>query len=131
MKNVIMTIIALFLFGIKANGQQILINGKATLMAGNGNKTALAVPLVPLTPLLPLAPASPVASTVLTNQDEDGQADGEKKKFYSKSYNIDKNDKVSLSNKFGSITLLHGIKTRLKLTQRLKLMQIQPPKHRN
>jgi hypothetical protein len=120
MKNVIMTIIALFLFGIKANGQQILINGKATLMASNGNKTALALPLVPLTPLLPLAPASPVASTVLTNQDEDGQADGEKAKFYSKSFNIDKNDKVSLINKFGSITIVTWNKNEVKIDAEIK-----------
>jgi hypothetical protein len=120
MKNVITAIIILFLFGIKTNGQQILINGKATLVAGNGSKTVLAVPLVPLTPLLPLAPASPVASTVLTNQDEDGQADGEKTKFYSKSYNIDKNDKVSLSNKFGSINIITWNKNEVKIDAEIK-----------
>jgi len=120
MKNIITAIIILFLFGIKANGQQILINGKATLVAGNGSKTVLAVPLAPLTPLLPLAPASPVASTVLTNQDEDGQADGEKTKFYSKSYNIDKNDKVSLSNKFGSINVITWNKNEVKIDAEIK-----------
>ncbi len=120
MKNVIMAIIILFLFGIKANGQQILINGKATLMSGNGNKTALVVPLVPLTPLVPFAPASPVSPTVFINQDEDGHADGEKTKFYSKSYNIDKNDKVSLSNKFGSINIITWNKNEVKIDAEIK-----------
>ena len=120
MKNVTMAIIILFLFGIKANGQQILINGKATLMAENGSKNALAVPLVPLTPLLPLAPASLGASNVLSSQDEDRQADGEKAKFYSKSFNIDKNDKVSLINKFGSITIVTWNKNEVKIDAEIK-----------
>lgn len=120
MKNVIMAIITLFLFGIKANGQQILINGKATLVVGNGNKTALAVPLAPLSPLLPSAPASPAAPTVFAHQNEDGQADGEKTIFYSKSYTIDKNDKVSLSNKFGSINIITWNKNEVKIDAEIR-----------
>lgn len=125
MKNIVMAIVILFLFGVKANGQQTLTNGKATLIAAARIKNRPSGTL--LTPTKTIVSSDSIVifssnnnTSTLYIQDEADQVDAEKTKFYSNGYTIDKNDKVNVSNKFGSITIKTWDKNEVKIDAEIK-----------
>ncbi len=125
MRNIAMVITVLFLIGVKANGQQTLINGKTTLVAGAIIKDRPSGTLFTQTKTIVNGDSITVFSSnnktsTLYIHDETEQGDAEKTKFYSKSYVIDKNDKVNLSNKFGSITIKTWDKNEIKIDAEIK-----------
>ena len=125
MKNIAMAIAILFSFGAKTNGQQTLTNGKATLMAGTHIKNRPNATIFTQTQTILNSDSITIfnsnnKTSTLYIQDETEQGDAEKTKFYSKSYNIDKNDKVNLVNRFGSTTIITWNKNEVKIDAEIK-----------
>lgn len=113
MKNI--AIAVLVLFTTKLSAQQILINGNTALSTGNKGSLYVHAKTILTSDSIFLS-----APNTFYIQKDDEQGDAEKTKYYSKTYLIDKNDKVALINKFGSITIVTWNKNEVKIDAEIK-----------
>lgn len=116
MRNIAIAIIVLC--GAKVSAQQTFISGNTAL--NGANKRSLYVHAKTISPTDNMFQSVPLTTTTLYIKDEVEQGETEKTKSYSKTYAIDKNDKVSVSNKFGSITVVTWNKNEVKLDAEIK-----------
>lgn len=116
MKN--LAIAFLLLFVAKVNAQQIFISNKSSSSSTNSVEAHAETTTTTKESTFSWASTTKKSTQGLENENE--IADAEKGKFYSKTYVIDKNDKVGLSNKFGSITIIVWNKNEIKIDAEIK-----------
>lgn len=117
MKNIAIAMLVLFV--AKASAQQTITSASTALSVGN--KSSLYVHTKTTSTIDSVFQSVSFTKTnALYTQSEEAQGDAEKTKSYSKTYAIDKNDKVSITNKFGSITIVTWNKNEVKIDAEIK-----------